>query len=54
MTLDARPSDAVALALRAGVPLYAAEAVEREHAVEGDGLALPRFSPKVTPEAPGA
>ncbi len=40
-SLDARPSDAIALALRLGVPIYVDEAIMEQNGVTPDRLAEP-------------
>ena len=59
MEIDSRPSDAIALAVRAGAPIFAAEeviaesAIEFEHNVEESGTwwsGFKEFLDEVTPE----
>jgi bifunctional DNase/RNase len=59
MEIDSRPSDALALAVRSGAPIYAAEevitesAIEFEHEVEDTEEVVDRFKEfldEVTPE----
>jgi bifunctional DNase/RNase len=59
MEIDSRPSDAIALAVRAGAPIFAAEeviaesAIEFEHNVEESEDVVERFKEfldEVTPE----
>ena len=45
--IDARPSDAVALALRMGAPIYVAEELLQQHGVPGDQVA-PWFAGETT------
>lgn len=45
-TIDARPSDAIALALRAGVPIYVTEEVLRKKSPENLDEWLERLKPK--------
>ncbi|TAK08164.1 MAG: bifunctional nuclease family protein [Candidatus Manganitrophaceae bacterium] len=45
-TIDARPSDAIALALRAGVPIYVTEEVLRKKSSENLDEWLERLKPK--------
>ena len=59
MEIDSRPSDALALAVRSGAPIYAAEeviaesAIEFEHEVENEDEVVEKFKDfldRVTPE----
>ena len=59
MEIDSRPSDAIALAVRAGAPIFAAEeviaesAIEFEHGIEESEDVVERFKEfldQVTPE----
>ena len=59
MEIDSRPSDALALAVRSGAPIYAAEevitesAIEFEHEVENEDEVVEKFKDfldQVTPE----
>lgn len=45
-TIDARPSDAVALALRTGVPIYATEVVLKKKSAENLDTWLKKLEPK--------
>jgi len=46
LTIDARPSDAIALALRMGVPIYATEAVIQKKSSENLDAWLEKLKPK--------
>ena len=45
-TIDARPSDALALALRTGVPIYATEVVLKKKSTENLDALLEKLQPK--------